>query len=413
MLINHAIIKSLECSRWQPRYAYIAPFLKQAKLTTWTYWKWFTSTIPGRYVNESELYIELPGGKRIYLFGADNPDAIRGPYWDGVILDEYAQIKPNVYDEIVRPALADRKGWAVFSGTPKGQNQFLEVHQMAERLMASGDPNWYSCLYRADETGVIDAEELKMMRDTMPDSTYRQEMLCDFTASADNVLIMIDAVSAACAIILNPNDIYNDVRVLGVDPARFGDDRSSIIRRQGRQVFKPMVRQGIDLMQLVGLVVQEIDAFHPDAVFVDEGGMGAGVVDRLRQLGYRNVFGVNFGSRATNSTHYANKRTEIWDLMREYIETGGALPNDPDLKADLVSPTYSFDAHNKMVLETKDSIKKRGGRSPDIGDSLALTFSQPVRIERGITIASTGQQLRFANGGRSIANRDDYDPTDY
>lgn len=410
MLINQTIKRAVQNSQWEPRYAYVAPFLKQAKLTTWTYWKHFTATIPGIYYNESELYVEMPGGRRIYLFGADNPDAIRGPYWDGVILDEYAQIKPGVFDEIVRPALADRKGWAIFSGTPKGQNQFLDIYELAQRMTAKGDSDWFHCLYRADETGALDADELRMMQETMPESTYRQEMLCDFTASADNVLIMIDAVAAACAIRLNPNEIYNDVRIIGVDPARFGDDRSAIICRQGRQAFSPMVKQGIDLMQLVGLVAQEIARFVPDAVFVDEGGMGAGVVDRLKQLGYRNVFGINFGGRAIEDGRYANRRAEMWDRMREWIESGGALPNDSALKADLVTPTYSFNEHNKIKLEPKEQIKKRTGRSPDLGDALGLTFAQPVRIERGAN-EFIAPGLRFV-GGKTMQSRDDYDPTE-
>lgn len=379
MLINHTIKQAAKNSLWQPRYAYIAPFLKQAKITTWSYWKHFTAPIPGIRANESELYIELPNLARIYLFGADNPDAIRGPYWDGVILDEYAQIKPEVYNEIIRPALADRKGWAVFSGTPKGQNQFLDIFETAQRQVAGGDALWYWCLFRADETGALDEEELRIMRETMPDSTYRQEMLCDFTASADNILIPIDLVTDAAARKLHPEAVSGAPKILGVDPARFGDDRSVVIRRQGLQAFTPIIRRGIDLMSLVGLVATEIRDWQPDAVFVDGGGLGAGVVDRLRQLGY-DVMDVNFGGKATKPAQYENKRAEIWDSMREWLEQGGAIPNIPELKTDLVTPTYGYDKANRMKLESKDEIKKRGGHSPDIADALALTWAFPVAM---------------------------------
>lgn len=378
MLINHTIKQAIKNTLWEPRYAYVAPFLKQAKLTTWTYWKHFTAPIPGRYVNESELFIELPGGRRIYLFGADNPDAIRGPYWDGVILDEYAQIKTGVHDEIIRPALADRKGWEIFSGTPKGQNQFLEIYELAQRMVQRGDPDWYHCLYRADETGALDPDELRMMQETMPESTYRQEMLCDFTASADNVLIPIDNVTTACHREVTRRDVQGAAKIMGVDCARFGDDRSSIVMREGILVHPIIKFKQTDLMTLVGHVAAHIEQFGPDACFVDEGGIGAGVVDRLRQLGYRCVIGINFGGKATQDTRYANKRAEMWDMCREAIETGTALPNDPELKSDLVSVTYSFDSANRMRLESKEDMKKRGLQSPDIGDGLVLTWAQPV-----------------------------------
>jgi len=90
------------------------------------------------------------------------------------------------------------------------------------------------------------------------------------------------------------------------------------------------------------------------------------------------VLEVNFGGKATNEVLYANKRTEMWDLMAKWLQAGGAIPNHPELKTDLCTPTYSFNAANKMVLESKDDIRKRGLRSPDVSDALALTFAAPV-----------------------------------
>lgn len=137
-------------------YAYVAPFRNQAKLIAWNYLKYYTHVIPGVRINESELFIEFPSryqgaqGGRIYIIGADHPDNLRGTYWDGAILDEYAQIKAELWDEVVRPSLADRNGWCIFIGTPKGQNQFYEIYQKARR-----EPDWYCCMYRADESGVF------------------------------------------------------------------------------------------------------------------------------------------------------------------------------------------------------------------------------------------------------------------
>ena len=164
----------------------------------------------------------------IYIIGADKPDALRGTYWDGVVLDEYAQIKPELWGEVIRPALADRKGFAYFIGTPKGQNQFYEIYQRAQR-----SEEWFTCLYRADESGVLDEAELKSMMEDMTDIEIRQELYCDFTASASNVVIPIDLVTAAAHRLLQEKDVQGSPVILGVDVSRFGDDRTTIFKRKG------------------------------------------------------------------------------------------------------------------------------------------------------------------------------------
>lgn len=160
------------------RYAYIAPLYKQAKATAWDYLKHFTAPIEGREVNETELRIDLPNGNRIRLFGADNPDALRGIYLDGAVLDEYADMHPRLWGEVIRPALADRKGWVVFIGTPRGRNQFWEVYEAATQ-----DPAWYAAIFRASETGIIDAGELAALRKQMDEDQYEQELECSFIAA--------------------------------------------------------------------------------------------------------------------------------------------------------------------------------------------------------------------------------------
>lgn len=376
LAINHMIKMCMKNYKPHGRYAYMAPYKNQAKLIAWDYIKRYTYPIPGTRFNEVELYAELPNRARIYVFGADNPDAIRGTYLDGIVLDEYAQIKPEVFGEIVRPALSDRNGWCVFTGTPKGQNQFYELYQRAMKLMAEGDPDWWVGLYRADETNVITENELGQMKAVLSEATYRQEMLCDFTAAADNVLITIDTITAAASKKHSMGDVYGAPVILGVDVARFGDDRSVIMRRQGIQAFEPLVFSKIDNMTLVGAIGIEVEKYKPDAIFVDAG-RGEGVIDRLRQLGHR-VQEINFGGTPNVPAAYNNKRTEMWVQMAEWFRQGGAIPNHPDLKSDLVVPTYDYDPSNKMRLESKDKIKERLGKSPDIADALALTFALPV-----------------------------------
>jgi hypothetical protein len=377
------IRKGVQNNLHQPRYAFVAPFLRQAKLIAWEPLKHYSKVLPGYKANESELYVEfMVSGSfcRIYLFGADNPDAIRGAYWDGVILDEYAQIKPEIWSQIFVPALSDRNGWAVFSGTPKGQNHFLEILQKAQKAMAEGNPLWWSAIYSADTTSIFTKEQLEEFASIMSDSEFRQEYLCDFTASSDNILITLDKVLAAQRKIYLPRDVMMSARVMGVDVARFGGDRSPICKRQGLQVYPLVVYKGIDNMALAARVANEIDDFKPDAVFVDAG-RGEGVIDRLHQLGYNEVIEVNFGSTAIDDKHYENRRSEMWDNARKWLDSGGALPQDDELKTDLTTPMYEINTRNRMELESKKSIKQRLGKSPDLGDSFALTFAHPVRAK--------------------------------
>ncbi len=390
MFVNHTIKKALTNTLRAPRYAFIAPFLKQAKMIAWDYFKRYGMVIPGSSANESDLSLMLPNKAKITLFGADNPEAMRGTYFDGVVLDEYGQFKKGVFAEIIRPTLVDRKGWAVFGGTPKGLNEFYDIHEQALKAVATGNKEWWTGLYRADETKVIDEDELMQLKATISDRIYRQEFLCDFSAEADNVLIPIDLVSAACARVIREEELRGAPVILGVDVARFGDDRSVIVMRKGLGMYMPKVISKMDNMTLAGMVATEINKHKPDAVFIDAG-RGEGVIDRLRQVGHK-VQEVNFGGKPTESGMYSNKRTEMWDKMRAWLEAGGALPKLQEIKSDLTTPTYDFDAANRMRLESKEDIKERLGRSPDIADALALTFAYHVTKHVDIVDAPTHQQ---------------------
>lgn len=372
LAINSLIDAALRFKGQSGRFGYCAPYLKQAKQIAWLYILQYAMAVPNARKNESELWVEFPNGARITLYGADNAEAMRGLYLDGIVMDEVADMKPYVWGEIVRPALADRKGWCLFIGTPKGLNQFYELYQYAQQA-----PDWYAGLYRADETNLpwLDEEELSQARATQSENQYRQEWLCDFTASMDNVLITIDMVADAAKRYIDPRTLTGVPKVLGVDVARFGDDRSVIQRRQGLVAFEPIVYDDIDNMELAGQVARVIHEWKPDAVFVDAG-RGEGVIDRLRMLKH-DVVEVNFGGKP-NTARYVNKRAEMWDDMAEWLRAGGCIPNDPALKTDLCVPTYSMKSGDKMEIEPKDKIKERGMKSPDLADALALTFAQYV-----------------------------------
>lgn len=371
--IMRLIDAALRCDKPLPRYGYVAPLLKQAKAIAWDYLKQRVRPIPGVVVNESELYVELPNGARIRVFGADNPDALRGLYFDGVVLDEVADMKPEVWTAIILPAVLDRGGWADFIGTPKGINLLSELYYKALK-----DPDWFAALRTVYDTNALSPEEIELAKSSMPESQFRQEFLCDFTAGSANALISVELAEEASRRHYRPEQYEFAPKVIGVDVARQGDDRSVIFRRQGLVSFEPKILRLPDSMAIAASVAEQIRSWEPDAVFVDgTGGYGAGVIDRLRQLGFE-VIEVQFGGRALDQ-RFQNKRVEMYWGVAEWLKAGGSIPVMPELKVELCAPTYDHDnARGVMRLESKDSIKDRMGWSPDLADALALTFAFPV-----------------------------------
>ena len=177
-VINEAIKQAVTCKLKAPRFSYIAPFYKQAKNVAWDMLKYYCQPIPNIVFNESELKADFPNGARISLYGGDNPDSLRGIYLDGVMMDEYAQMSPRLWAEIIRPAISDRKGWAIFIGTPKGHNNFFDLYQEVK-----DDEDWYVKVHRASETNYIDAEELEAAKKDMSEDQYQQEFECSWTAA--------------------------------------------------------------------------------------------------------------------------------------------------------------------------------------------------------------------------------------
>ena len=175
--VNELLTRASYTSKKDARYAYIAPFYRQAKDVAWEYIKQFGKGVIKK-IRESELRIELFNGAWITLYGADNPDALRGLYLDGVVLDEYGDCRPSLWGQVVLPTLADRKGWAVFIGTPKGKNHFYEIAKRAE-----SDDKWFYLNLPASQSGIIDEEELLEMKAQQTPEEYQQEMECDFTAA--------------------------------------------------------------------------------------------------------------------------------------------------------------------------------------------------------------------------------------
>jgi len=177
LCINDLIYRALMDGKENGRYAYVAPYMSMAKQIAFDYLLSYSRPVMAK-ANQSELWVELVNGARIRLFGADNPDTLRGLYLDGVVLDEYADMKPSIFGSVIRPLLTDRGGWATFIGTPKGHNAFWEVYNNATQ-----DPSWYVKVLRASQTGLLDKGELEDAAKTMTEDQYLQEFECDFESA--------------------------------------------------------------------------------------------------------------------------------------------------------------------------------------------------------------------------------------
>ena len=188
LAVNHQIKGALTCRRPRPRFGFIAPTYTQGKATAFDYVTHYSRPVPEVKVNQSELRVDYPNGGQVRLYGADNPDSLRGLYFDGVVLDEYGLHPAKTFTEVIGPTLVDRGGTALFLGTPNGKNQFYDIARHAQAAQAAGDPDWYFAEYRASDTGLLDAAYLSAARAVMTSDEYAQEFECSFEASVKGAI---------------------------------------------------------------------------------------------------------------------------------------------------------------------------------------------------------------------------------
>lgn len=294
--LNEIIHSGLNNMKKNPQYGYIAPTYGQAKRIAWDLLKDYVKNIPGVEVNESELRVDIPRpalGDRIrfMLLGAENPASILGMYLDGVVFDEYGDMNPIIWTQVIRPLLTDRLGWALFIGTPKGQNHFFNLYEMAKT-----QSDWAAFMFKASETGIIPISELEQNRAVMSDSEYMQEFECSFAAAL---------VGAYYGKEMEWLDLNNKLSSVPVDPALgvwtawdLGiDDTTAIwfIQQHGREI------RVVDYLETSGagldFFVRELKNkdyvyeghFLPHDVKVREFSDGKTRLDKLKGLGLRNI----------------------------------------------------------------------------------------------------------------------------
>lgn len=399
---------ALKCKKELGLFVYVAPFLSQAKNIAWGMLKHRIKPLieaNAVVINEAELTIEFRhNGAKIKLFGGDNPDGMRGVRLDGAVIDEVAQTKPSLWQHVLQPALSDRLGWVIFVGTPGGIDLFSEIYNKAR----GGSAGWSAKLFTVYQTNALDPEEVARLKADMSPSSFAREMLCSFDAGGDDQLFSMEKIEKSCGTIYKPGENDYAPRIIGVDPARFGSDASTIIKRQGLQIYDPISFNGMDNMALADQVAYHINAWQPDATFIDAGA-GSGVIDRLRQMNHT-IIEIPFGSTKVNNPKYYNKKAEMCFAFKDWVDAGGAIPNHFRLKQDMATPIYWVDSAGKYRIEEKAAIKARGLPSTDYLDGAILTFGANVTKKPRESVANVPQKPYDAFDRDRLRNPSGFDP---
>ena len=318
-----------------------------------------------------------------------NTEAFAGLHNQGkrlvLIFDEASKIADPIW-EVAEGALTDENTeiiWAAFGNPTQNTGRFRQC-------FARYKHRWLTRQIDSRSVSLTNKEQIQeWVDDWGVDSDFvRVRVRGLFPKAGDLQFISGDLVEAATKVETPGFDKTQPI-VLGVDAARFGEDQSVIYTRIGRdgRGFAPIKLRGVDTTELANRVASWAIERRADAICVDGGGVGGGVVDQLRRLntGGAEVYDINFGGKANNSERgdskgerYANKAAEMWGSMRAWLKAGGAIPDDPELADELTGREYGYVRDLEITLEKKTDMKRRGLSSPDIADSLALTFAVPV-----------------------------------
>ena len=331
--------------------------------------KWLTEIVE-REMKKGTRYWSVEGR----LWSEENPDAYAGLHnEDGVMLifDEASGIPDSIWsvsDGFFTENTPHRFHLA-FSNPRRNTGYFYETFHSKRAF-------WSTRVIDARDVEGTDKNLYQRIIDEYGPDSYQAsvEVYGNFPSEGDDQFIGSNLVDDAMK--RPPAKDTSAPIVIGVDPARFGADATVIAIRQGRDILELRRHRGADTMEVAGHVIDAIEQFQPALVCIDEGGLGAGVVDRLKEQRYK-IRGVNFGNKAKNQTMWGNKRAEMWGAMRDWLRTGH-IPTDRFLKTDLISPKTKPDSRGTLFLESKKDMKSRGLASPDAADAIAVTFAFPV-----------------------------------
>lgn len=326
---------------------------------------------------------------------AERPEALAGVHSEHVLLvvDEASAVHEAVFEAAAGSMSGHSATTIMISNPTRNSGLFYKTHH----VLAS---DWFRMHVSCLNSPLVSSDFVKQIKATYGEDSnaYRIRVLGEFALADDDTLIPADLVDSAIERdIVTPED---EEIVYGVDVARYGTDRTALCKRRGNVVLEIKSWGGLDLMQTVGTVVNEAKLDNPTEICVDTIGLGSGVADRLREMGY-NVVDVNVAESSAMNPNANKLRDDLWMSVKDWLGTRAVkLPNDESLRQELVAPRYSFTSLGKIVVESKDSMRRRGMRSPDLADSLCLTFAGQAAQVGGRALAwKPGKPLKRGIAG--------------
>ena len=309
---------------------------------------------------------------------SERPEALAGIHSENVLLivDEASAVPEPVF-EAAAGSMSGHSACTILIGNPtRNSGLFYRTHH---ELSSDWDTMHVSCL----DIPLVSKDFVEQIKATYGEGSnaFRIRVLGEFAVADNDTLIAAELVDAAMGRDV-PVDV-SDGMIYGLDVARFGTDRSALCKRKGNVVMEVKSWGGLDLMQLVGAVVNEARTDNPVEICVDTIGLGSGVADRLREMGY-NVRDVNVAESSAMNPNANKLRDELWLAVKDWLATRTVrIPNDQTLRHELVAPRYNFSSSGKIVVESKDAMKRRGMRSPDLADAVCLTFAGNAALVGG------------------------------
>jgi len=325
---------------------------------------------------------------------SERPEALAGIHSENVLLivDEASAVPEQVFEAAAGSMSGHSATTILISNPTRNSGLFYKTHHE----LAS---DWFRLHVSCINIPLVSSDFVRQIEATYgrDSNAFRIRVLGEFAIADDDTLIAADLVDAAMSRDITQGD---ETMVYGLDVARFGTDRTALCKRRGNVVVEIKHWGGLDLMQTVGAVVNEAKTDNPEEICVDTIGLGSGVADRLREQGF-NVRDVNVSESSAMNPNANKLRDELWLSVKDWLATRAVkLPKDDTLRHELVAPRYNFTSSGKVVVESKDSMKRRGMRSPDLADALCLTFASNAALVGGRGTAwVSGKSLRRGISG--------------